>query len=281
METGILEGELKNLKKNNLFFFSPQILDFARANWNAFTGAKPFPHIVIDNLLPPGVLDSVLEEFPKPEEIRWMSYDRRTEKKLASKNEHQLPQNVRHILSQFNSATFCQFLEELTGISGIIPDPYLLGGGLHQIEPGGFLKVHADFNWNERLRLDRRINLLLYLNKNWKAEYGGSLELWETDMSACGKKILPIFNRCVIFNTTSDSYHGHPDPLTCPEGWTRKSLALYYYTNGRPEEEKREFHTTLFKVRPGEKWTSATKDFLKRLLPPVLIDLANVLRRPF
>jgi Rps23 Pro-64 3,4-dihydroxylase Tpa1-like proline 4-hydroxylase len=149
-------------------------------------------------------------------------------------------------------SVFIDFLETLTGITGLLPDPHLWGGGLHQIQRGGFLKVHADFNRHERLDLDRRLNLLVYLNKDWKEEYGGQLELWSRDMKRCEERVLPVFNRCVVFSTTDTSYHGHPDELTCPEGWTRKSMALYYYTTGRSAEETSQSHSTLYQERPGE-----------------------------
>lgn len=162
---------------------------------------------------------------------------------------------TRSLLYQLNSSTFITFLERLTNVDGLIPDPHFVGGGLHQIERGGFLKMHVDFNKHERLRLDRRLNLLIYLNKDWQEEYGGHLELWDKDVTQCSKKILPVFNRCVVFTTTDFSYHGHPEPLTCPEDRSRKSLALYYYSNGRPASEIRRGHSehsTLFRARPGE-----------------------------
>lgn len=236
----------------------------AQIHANEYQQANPFPHIVIDNFLPDWVLEEILDEFPKPEEIHWRSLNIKAEKKLASTSELQMGDKTRFLLYQLNSSIFTNFLEELTGIQGIIPDPYFLGGGLHQIEPGGYLKIHADFNKHKRLKLDRRLNLLIYLNKNWKEEYGGHFEMWDTDMSACQKRILPIFNRCVIFSTTDFSYHGHPDPLTCPQGVTRKSLALYYYSNGRPANEVSSTHPTLFKQRPNdEKLTRNSKVFGK------------------
>jgi Rps23 Pro-64 3,4-dihydroxylase Tpa1-like proline 4-hydroxylase len=119
-------------------------------------------------------------------------------------------------------------------------------GGLHQIERGGFLDVHIDFNVHPKLRLDRRLNMLIYLNHDWPEEYGGHLELWSRDMTSCEKRILPLFNRTVIFSTTDGSFHGHPRPLSCPEGRTRKSVSLYYYTSGRPEEERSPAHDTIF-----------------------------------
>lgn len=215
--------------------------------------AAPFPHVVIDDLFPEEVLKVIINEFPKPGEIHWNEFANREEKKLASTAEAQMSEATRVFLYQLNSSTFITFLETLTGIDGLIPDPHFWGGGLHQITRGGYLKIHADFNRHEKLRLDRRLNLLLYLNQDWKEEYGGHLELWNRDMSRCEKRVLPVFNRCVIFNITDYAYHGHPEPLACPASQTRKSLALYYYSNGRPQEEASDDHGTLFKKRPNEK----------------------------
>ncbi|MGB3511214.1 MAG: 2OG-Fe(II) oxygenase [Microcoleaceae cyanobacterium] len=250
----------------------------------SYATAKPFPHVIIDNFLPEHILEEVLKEFPQPGSIDWKSFSNKSEKKLASKQELQMGEATRLVLYQLNSSTFVDFLEKLTGIDGIISDPHFVGGGLHQIQPGGYLKLHADFNRHTRLKLDRRLNLLLYLNKDWEEEYGGYLQLWDTDMTRCEQKILPIFNRCVVFSTTDFSYHGHPDPLTCPEDRTRKSLALYYYSNGRPPEEVSGGHSTLFKARAGEEIedTNASKDstvqkVLQKLIPPILFDAKKLL----
>ena len=250
---------------------------------DTYSHAKPFPHIAIDNFLPEFLLDNILNEFPKVHSIDWQKFDAPAEKKLAAQDELQMGETTRLLMYQLNSSVFINFLEELTGIDGIITDPHFEGGGLHQIERGGYLKMHVDFNRHRKMRLDRRLNLLIYLNKNWQEEYGGQLEFWDKDMTRCEKRISPIFNRCVIFSTTDFSYHGHPEPLACPEGQTRKSLALYYYSNGRPEEETSNEHSTLFLARPGEKFTKtspssvAIKDVLKKLVPPILIDLRNYL----
>jgi Rps23 Pro-64 3,4-dihydroxylase Tpa1-like proline 4-hydroxylase len=215
-----------------------------------YATAQPFPHIVLDNFLPTEICEKLLEEFPTPEEIEWLRFERHHSKKLATRGDDQFGEHTRALMHQMNGAAFLQFLETLTGIKGLIPDPYLEGGGLHQIERGGYLKVHADFNWHKRLNLDRRLNFILYVNKDWREEYNGHLELWDRGMTHCVRKILPIYNRCVIFSTTSWAYHGHPEKLACPPGWTRKSLALYYYTNGRPEQERGEKHGTLWQERP-------------------------------
>jgi Rps23 Pro-64 3,4-dihydroxylase Tpa1-like proline 4-hydroxylase len=120
--------------------------------------------------------------------------------------------------------------------------------------PGGFLKVHVDFNRHPLLNLDRRLNLLVYLNEDWRDEYGGHLELWPADMSRCERRILPVFNRTVVFSTTDASFHGHPAPLACPEGMSRKSVSFYYYTNGRPAHEGAEPHDTIFRKTHAHDW---------------------------
>ena len=227
------------------------------ADWHyhSYQQAEPFPHIVIDNLFPESLLDTILNEFPRPDSIDWQSFNNSAEQKLGSKSEIQMGEITRLFLYHLNSSIFINFLEKITNIDGLIPDPHFQGGELHQIEKGGFFKIHVDFNRHPKMKLDRRLNFLLFLNKNWKEEYGGHLQLWNKEVTQCVKMILPVFNRCVIFNTTNFSYHGHPDPLNCRQGDTRKSLALYYYTNGRPAEEVRDnfaSHSTIFQARPGE-----------------------------
>lgn len=213
-----------------------------------YASADPFPHVVIDGLFDDEDLEAVLRDFPAPEQMRWMRFDNPREKKLGFFYESSaISDRVRRFLDAMNGFEMLLFLEALTGIEGLIPDPYFGGGGLHQIEPGGFLKVHADFNVHPKLKLDRRLNMLIYLNKDWREEYGGHLELWDAEMRAPRQRILPSFNRTVIFSTTDTSFHGHPHPLQSPPGVTRKSVSLYYYTAGRPEPERSAPHDTLFK----------------------------------
>lgn len=215
--------------------------------------AKPFSHIRFDNFLPEEILAQVLEEFPSVDDPQWQQYKSETENgKLASKSYEKIPPYTRYLLDQLNTPPFLQFLEKLTGIQKLIPDPYYIGGGMHQTKPGGWLGIHVDFNKYNELKLYRRINVLLYLNKDYKDEYGGHLELWDDGMKECQEKIAPIFNRCAIFTTSENSHHGHPDKLNFPEGVTRKSLAWYYYTVDNGKEISDEAHTTLFKARPGK-----------------------------
>jgi Rps23 Pro-64 3,4-dihydroxylase Tpa1-like proline 4-hydroxylase len=217
-----------------------------------YADALPFPHTALDDFLDKEVAEAILKEFPGENDIRWKNYYDQNQKKQANENEEFMGPLTRKLLHALNSAEFLKFLEEMTGIQNLIADPGFRGGGLHNIYRGGKLGIHADFNKHESLNLDRRLNLLLYLNKNWKEEYGGHIELWDKDMNHCVIKHAPLFNRAVVFTTTDTSYHGHPDPLNCPADMSRKSLALYYYTDGRPGEEVGQFHSTLFKDRPNE-----------------------------
>lgn len=248
----------------------------AKANRDKYVTAHPFPHIYLDNVFPEGVLNTVLEEFPNSRQIDWQQYQSKNEVKLASRNEEVFGEYTRHFIHILNSKPFIQFLEELTGIRNLVPDPDLEGGGLHQILKGGLLRIHADFNKHPRTGLDRRLNVLIYLNKDWKEEYGGHFELWDAKMEKPEVKILPIFNRMAIFSTTSTSYHGHPDPLNCPENMSRKSIAMYYYSNGRPAEEldpSLGAHSTLFRVRKDklEDAKADIKSTLRDFVPPIFI----------
>ena len=228
------------------------LITLAEKNAQFYQSNQPFPHVMLENVANTDVLDEVYAQFPSPQQLSWYKYDNALEKKLALNTLERLPELYRNILFEFNTGLFIRFLEKLTGIKGLIPDPFYNGGGLHQIPAGGKLDVHADYNYHPVTKLDRRINVLLYLNKNWHETYGGHLELWDVNMTQAVQRILPIFNRMVVFSTTDFSYHGHPEPLTCPSDMTRKSIALYYYSNGRPESEKTKPHSTVFKKRPQD-----------------------------
>ncbi|HEY0552651.1 MAG TPA: 2OG-Fe(II) oxygenase [Thermoanaerobaculia bacterium] len=221
---------------------------------DAYVSARPFPHIVLDGLFPDETLETVLADFPTPDEIEWAKFDNATEKKLGYRYTSPLKRNLRDFLYEMSAPPVLRFLEELTGIEGLIPDPYFGGAGPHQILSGGFLKVHTDFNWHPLMKLDRRLNLLVYLNHDWEEEYGGHLELWDRGMTRCEERILPVFNRTVVFSTTDFSFHGHPTPLACPEGRSRKSVSFYYYTNGRPESERSAPHDTIFQKTHEHEW---------------------------
>ena len=220
-----------------------------------YATAYPYPHTVIDNFMNEQFLNRAVNQL---EYVDWGyddgdgdDLDSHQVKKLYSPHKvgmwDNMPEHVTNLLNFLNSKEVLNYLEELTGIPDLIADPELYGGGVHRILSGGKLSVHADYNFHPLTKLHRRVNLLLYLNKDWKEEWGGDLQLWNKDMSMCVKKILPIFNRAVIFNITSDAYHGHPGPLKSPEGIDRLSFALYYFTKERPIEEITDPHMAVWK----------------------------------
>jgi len=192
------------------------------------------------------------EEFASMDRSDWRRSNSAHERKLSTEDESRFGPFTAKVIAALNSGTFLNFLERLTGIGGLIADPFLRGGGLHEIERGGNLGVHADFNFYERLKVYRRLNLLVYLNSSWQEAWGGQLELWTADCRTKAKSIGPVFNRAVIFDTSNKSYHGHPHPLACPEGESRKSIALYYYTTEYPYQEDLAPHSTLFVTPASE-----------------------------
>ena len=220
--------------------------------------ASPYPHIVIKNFFDEKFLSEILESFPDLSKTTSSEHwKNKNEVKFGNNNYSSFPDKIKLFFDFLNSNQFLDFLQKITSIKEkLVHDPELSGGGLHEIKKGGVLKIHTDFNRHPNLNLDRRINVLVYLNKNWKDSYGGHLELWDENMSQCMKKILPSFNTMVIFSTTDFSNHGHPDPLNCPSEISRRSLALYYFSSGRPQNEiinKDKKNRTYFKNREGIK----------------------------
>lgn len=261
--------------------YAAKLMTMAHERAADYAAAKPFAYTYFDDFLPLEAAEAALAAFPEPKEMKWNEFSNQNEKKLAFDKVEKLPAPIRDVMYFLNSRPIVLFLEALTGIKGVIPDPYYVGGGLHQIKPGGHLEVHADFNWHEEMQLDRRINLLVYLNKDWHEEYGGHFELWDREMKGAEAKILPLFNRCAIFSTTDFSFHGHPTPLSCPPDRKRKSMATYYYSNGRPAEEISDSHSTVFKNRPGVVKEAETngngRGFLKSVTPPIVADAVRSL----
>ena len=214
-----------------------------------YGSGEPFPHIILDDFLPLDAARSAYEAFPSVADQGWIHYVHFNEKKHGLNKKDLLPAYIRDLIEELNSQRFLDWLSALTGIEELREDEMLEGGGLHQSLRGGFLNIHADFtvhphknNWR------RRVNLLIYLNPTWKDEYRGFLELWSKDMKKCVHRIMPGFNKAVIFNTDADSFHGLPDPIKCPEDDSRKSLALYYFT----EEEKPIKVSTNYQGRPQD-----------------------------
>ena len=238
----------------------------AEKYYNSYLTADPFPHIVFDNFFNEISLNEILNEFPNELDKVGGKHNTNQEKKSFCNNLDKLSPKIGDFLNFTNSHRFINFINKLSGLErSLIPDPYLFGGGLHELKDGGFLNIHCDFNKHPKMNLDRRINALIYLNHDWKDQYGGALELWDKDMKNCVQKIKPIFNRMVIFNTTNFSYHGNPDKVKLSDkSKSRKSIALYYYSNGRPNNELSvKDHTTLWENRPNTSDTKKTTDYKK------------------
>lgn len=214
-----------------------------------YRGATPFPHVVIDDFLDPDLAEEASAAFPIADDEIWIHYSHYNSDKHGLTKIDVIAEPMRSILMTLNSPSFLRHLEKLTGIEGLLADPDLEGGGLHQSQVGGYLNVHADFTVHPiRRDLRRRVNLLVYLNDDWKDEYEGHLELWSRDMKTCHARISPLLNRCVIFDTDVDSYHGVPEPLRCPPDRTRNSMALYYYTF----DESARLRPTNYRARPTD-----------------------------
>mgnify|MGYP006091836531 CR=1 FL=1 len=221
-----------------------------------YLNATPFPSLVLSNFFDNDFLDAVLKDFPNLEKINSsQKYSNKNEVKFANNDYKNFPNSIKLLFDFLNSSIFLNFLQKVTSIKEkLVIDQELNGGGLHQIKSGGMLKIHTDFNKHPTLDLDRRVNVLIYLNKNWKQSYGGNLELWDKEMKFCGKKIEPTFNNIVIFSTNDFSNHGHPEPIKCPKNISRKSIALYYFSKGRPALEidiNNIKNKTYFKNREG------------------------------
>jgi len=230
-----------------------------------YNSNKPFPHIVLDNFLPSKILQKTYSEISDvwPDE-NWVYDDfnpnEQNKKEFWPYHMHGEPPivsisrvqelkdycpTIGEVFNELTSTNFLRFLSELTGIDGLLSDPFFNGGGIHRTSNGGHLNIHSDYVFHGTTKWYRRINLLLYLTPNWQEEWGGNLELWETDMSSKAKDVLPIQNRAIIFNTTTKSFHGHPHPLQCPNDIYRYSIALYYFTIEPPDDlTEDELHTS-------------------------------------
>jgi len=214
-----------------------------------YAAADPFPHIVIDDVLCPEAFDAAVAGFPGIDDEFWKGYLHVNETKYCNVHPETWDDSLRNVAREFTAPEFVAYLEELTGIDGLIPDWSMDGGGLHQTMRGGHLNIHADFTTHHvHERWARRVNILLYLNEEWQDDWGGQLELWDKDMTSCQDRVTPQGNRMLVFSTSFDSFHGHPDGLTCPPDQARRSMALYYFT----EEEAPVRRATHYRARPEE-----------------------------
>jgi 2OG-Fe(II) oxygenase superfamily len=194
--------------------------------------ARPFPHLLLDNLFPSAILDSILEELPPASSEKWVNHRDQLISKSNLRSAVDLEEQGYEFVSILHSAAFLYFLTEITGIKGLLPDPYLGGAGYHVIHEGGKFEVHADRNTDYHCGLQRRLAMLVYLNKAWQPEFGGQLELWNQDGTRCEKVIDPIFNRTVIFEIDERNFHA-VRPVASGSDAVRKAFAAYFHTADR------------------------------------------------
>jgi len=195
-----------------------------------YRSARPFPHIVIDNLFEDQLLDQLVGEMPSLKTDKFMYYNDGHLTQYGLRSAAGLGEIGFQLISFLHSAAFLYFLSEITGIRELLPDPYLQGGGYHVMPPGGKFDIHADRNMAYETGLTRRLSLITYLNKSWRHEYGGQLELWNHDGSRQEAIVEPLFNRTVIFEIADQNFHGVPSPIACPDGRCRSSFVVYYHT---------------------------------------------------
>jgi hypothetical protein len=256
-------------------------------NWDAvgtpeearrrFTDAHPYPHLVVDDLFSPVLLEKTLDDFAAQKQWRELTSER--EVTLRSRPGAQLGHASQVYFDLISSSRFVQFLTEITGIPGLLPDPLLRGGGLHESRPGGKFDMHLDFAKHPVTQLDNRLTLLTYLNKGWQAEWGGVLELWDTQKDVSGASVVPLFGRTLLFKQTPHSLHGHPHGVQTPDGRPRRSLAAYFYTNGREDGLVAERQTTFFAPPPPPTARQKLGKVVRAVLPPVVYDAVNALAK--
>lgn len=218
----------------------------------AYQSASPYPYLVIDDFLEPGFAQRVHDEARATAANQDASNGITQSLKVACTDWDNFGGDTHRLISYFNSAAFIENIGGIVGIDGLFGDPALEGGGIHMTRRGGFLKMHTDFNWHARLQADRRVNILLYLNQDWKKEYRGELVLADLSQNNVAS-VEPVFNRMVIFNTNDATLHGHPDALMFPNDYPRASIAMYYYSKGRPQDERLRGRATTTRYLPRDR----------------------------
>ncbi len=201
----------------------------------SFHTAEPFSHCVIDNFFMPELAQALEAEFPDYNATEWHEYNNPIEVKKTCNNWNVFKPLTYRAFAFFNSPAFVQQLSSLLAIAPLYADDGLNGGGWHIHKAGGKLNTHLDYSIHPKLGLQRRLNLIIYMSQEWQTEWGGALGFWSHDAqrqqpAELVKEIAPVFNRAVLFDTTQNSWHGLPKPLTCPAHQFRKSLAVYYLT---------------------------------------------------
>jgi hypothetical protein len=234
-----------------------------------YENAKPFKHLVIDNMLPNRMIEELVDEMPALNSGNWVAHDDEHLIKYNMRSVVQLGDHGTQLTAFLHSARFLYFLSELTGIWELLPDPYLQGSGFHLLPKGGKFDVHVDRNTAYETGLIRRLAMIIYLNKDWKTEYGGQLQLWNADATKCEASIEPLFNRTVLFEITDRNYHGI-NGIYCPTGRSRNSFALYYHTAASNMGKEIAPHTSIYAPGSGNEGKFSLRSIVRDITPPIL-----------
>jgi Rps23 Pro-64 3,4-dihydroxylase Tpa1-like proline 4-hydroxylase len=211
---------------NILTFFGDWIYNTENLK-KQFINAEPFEHIIIDNFLNNEYANKVHELFPINYED-WHKYENPIEVKYTYDNINILPTELKNYFYYLSSKQIIDLFRRITNIDNLNYDEYLHGAGLHCHPRNGRLNIHLDYEKHPYSGKERRLNVILFLSKEWEDEWNGFNQLWDKEVTKCVKKTKPVFNRAIIFKTNDISWHGLPEKIMCPENVYRKSLAYYY-----------------------------------------------------
>lgn len=238
---------------------------------SAYTSAKPFPHVVIDNMFSASLLDALLIEMAQMKQKQWSRIEQDTrERTLRMRSAAELGEAGEALLSIVHSAPFLYLLSEITGVWQLIPDPYLQGAGYASMRRGDYFHVHSDRSVAYDTGLTRRLAMIVFLNKAWQPEYQGKLELWNHEATRCVATVEPIFNKTVIFEVAHPNFHGVPVPLACPADQSRQSFILYYHTVGIDGKTDVRPHTSIFAPRRSGTNRMTFRSLARDITPPVI-----------
>jgi len=239
----------------------------------------PFPHLVLDNLFSPDILDRVIDEMTALREEQWRLVESKSlEKVRRMRTIMELGDAGTQLVNLLHSASFLYLLSEITGVEQLLPDPYLQGGGYASMQPGDFFSIHSDRSVAYETGLTRRLAMIIFLNKSWDSRYNGQLELWDSDATHCEVSIDPIYNRTVIFEVAKPNFHGVPAPITCPVGWSRKSFIVYYHTVGDEGKLGVIPHSSIF-AHSLRRQRPKLLALAREVTPPVLFNVVKKLIR--
>jgi len=246
----------------------------------SYQNTTPFPHVVIDNLFAPEVLDPLLEEMAAMQEGQWLLIETPPHERIRRmRSAVDLGPAGAQMISLVHSASFLYLLSEITGIWQLLPDPYLQGAGYADMRRGDFFKVHSDRNIAYDTGLSRRLAMIVFLNKAWEPGYNGQLELWNDEATRCDVSVEPVFNRTILFEVADPNYHGVPAPIACPENRSRQSFIVYYHTVGKDEKSALTPHTSKFAPSFYRENPPRLRSLAREVTPPVLLKAAKKLAR--